>query len=388
MRNDLATIIHVNVSDFVASVMALKNPALHDRAFVVTHPAATRRVVITPSRRAFAEGIYAGMPIATALCKLPTLQLVSPDTLACNQVTVAMLNIASHYTPTVQSDGNGHLYLDVAGTTRLFGAPIDCAVRLRNEIQATLNLAPAVAVATNKLVAKVATRTIRPDGITQIRQGEEASFLAMQDITLLPGVGPRIGRLLTIAGFHTIGAFAALDDNQVIALLGKRGLLLRDAGRGWDPSLVDGRDFKIRTIQHRIDLSEPATTLTAIQSAIIVAVEHTGLQMRKERLACRVVQVTLFWADGGMSKGKKRSNHLLTLDREIFFVAWQATSQAMQRRIRIRACTLSLEQLYPADQELDLFALPREKCLQTAADALRIRFGAASVTRATTLFHV
>lgn len=388
MKREQTTIIHVNVTNFMASVMALNDPSLRNRAFAITHMAAARRIVIAPSNKAFAEGISVGMPIVTALHRLPSLQLVCPDSLACNQVSTALLTIAQRYTPTVQNDGKGHLYLDITGTSRLFGPPLDCAVRLRNEIQTRLGLHPAIAVAPNKLVAKIGTRTIRPEGIIQVRQGEEAAFLAVQDSSLLSGVGPSISRLLVAAGLHKIGQIAALDDGQVRALLGKRGLALRDAARGLDTSRVDGRELGTRTIDHRIDFDEPAYTLESIRSAIISAVEHVGLQMRKELLVCSALQVVVFWADGSSSEGRKTTTQPLVLDHELITVAWQATHQAMQRRIRIRACTVTLHKLSPASRELDLFTPPREELLQATIDAVRIRFGPASLTHAAAIFHV
>ena len=388
MKREQTTIIHVNVTNFMASVLALNDPSLRNRAFAITHMAAARRIVIAPSNKAFAEGISVGMPIVTALHRLPSLQLVCPDSLAYNQINKALLTIAQRYTPTVQNDGKGHLYLDITGTSRLFGPAIDCAVRLRNEIQAHVGLRPAIAVASNKLVAKIGTRTIRPEGIIQIQPGNESAFLAVQDSSLLSGVGPSISRLLAVAGLHTIGQIAALDDYQVIALLGKRGLSLRDAARGLDTSRVDGRELGMRTIHHRIDFTEPAYTLESIRSAIISAVEHAGLQMRKELLACSALQVTLFWADGSASDGRKTAKRPLVLDHELITAAWQATNQALQRRIRIRACTLTLRKLSPASRELDLFTPPREELLQTTVDAVRTRFGPASLTHAAAIFHV
>ena len=391
MAGDHASIIHVNVTNFAASVATSQDPSLADKAFAIAREGSARQIIMAPSRRAMEEGIHAGMPVATALRMVPTLTLISPDASACAKAESAMFEIASRYSPTIQHDSGGHMYLDVAGTTRLFGPPVDCAVRIRNEIHNRLGIEPAVAVASNKLVAKIGTRAIRPSGITQVREGDEELFLARQDMALLPGVGPTIGRLLAVAGFSDIGQLAALDDMQVEALLGRRGLALRNAARGWDISVVDPRHLGARTIHKRVDFSEPVGEIEALRAAMVAAAEDAGLDMRKELLACTAVNITLFWADGATSEGKHLSSHPLVLDSEVLEASWKAMQQAMRRRVRIRAFILSLQRLLPAKREPDLFTPPgptREERLQSAVDATRLRFGPATLTHAAAVFRV
>lgn len=390
MTRDHASVIHINVTNFAAAVAVVKDPSLADTAFVIAKEGAARQVVLAPSPRAMEEGIHAGMPVTTALRMFPSLRTVSFDATEIARADAAMFAIASRYSPTIQHDLGGHLYIDVAGTTRLFGPPIDCAVRIRNEIQEAMGMEPAVAVASNKLVAKIGTRTIRPHGIAHVRQGDESSFLAMQDIALLPGVGPSIGRVLSVAGFQDIGQLAALDDLQVTALLGKKGLALRNAARGWDSSLVDSRNIGTRSIRRRIDFAEPAYEMDAVRAAVITASEDAGVAMRADLLACSCITCTIFWADGSTSEGTWRSPRVMILDAEITDGTWSALQIALKRRVRIRAMAISLQDLSPAKREPDLFTpagISREERLQTAVDVTRIRFGMAALTHAAAVFH-
>ena len=389
MPSSYAHIIHINVTHFAAAVAIAKEPSLADTAFIIAKDS-NRQVVLAPSRRAIEEGIYAGMPVSHALHLCPALRTIAPDATATNRAESALLSIASRYCPTIQHDLGGHLYLDMVGTTRLFGPPVDCAVRIRNEIHEAMGMEPAVAVAANKLVAKIGTRTIRPSGITQVREGDEASFLAMQDIALLPGVGPSIGRLLSVAGFQDIGQLAMLEDQQVLALLGKRGLTLRNAARGLDSSFVDNREVGSRNIRRRIDFAEPVHDRDALRAAVVATAEDAGVSMRQELLSCSSVNCMIFWADGSSNEGTFRSASPLILDSEIIEGAWSALQCGMKRRVRIRAIVMTLQNLSPAKREPDLFtpAGPsREERLQTAVDATRRRFGMAALTHAATVFH-
>lgn len=390
MDHEQATIIHVNVADFAASVATRRDHSLTERPFVIAKEGSARPVVISVSPKARQEGIRAGMNLAAAIRIVPSLTVVSPDASACTKAEAALSEIASCYSPAVQADPGGHLFLDVSGTFRLFGPPVDCAVRIRNRIHDLLGMEGAVAVASNKLVAKIGTRAIRPSGIAQIRCGEEASFLSRQDVALLPGVGPSIGRLLQIAGFHEIGQVAKLDDPQVIALLGKRGVALRDAARGMDRTVVDPRLLTRRSIGKRVDFGEPAFDLQAIRAAVITAAEDAGLEMRKELLACSSIRITLFWADGATGEGGFRTHSPMVLDAKIIESAWIAMERAMKRRVRISSFYLALQDLEPATCEPDLFTPEgptREQRLQEAVDSARLRFGPVALTHAAAVFH-
>ncbi|MBI9094241.1 MAG: DNA polymerase [Sphaerochaeta sp.] len=391
MIGEQSSIIHINVTDFAAAVAIAKQPSLADTSFAIAKEGSVRRIIINPSRRAFAEGIRSGMPVAVALRLLPSLELVPFDARSYAKADAAITEIAQQYSPTIQCDGGGHLYLDAKGTTRLFGPPIDCAMRIRNAIHTRLCLEPAVAVAANKLVAKIGTRAIRPCGITQVGKGDEQMFLSRQDVSLLPGVGPSIGRLLSVAGIREIGQIAVLDDAQVVSFLGKRGLALRNAARGLDTSPLDSLALGQRKIFRRVDFAEPVNELESFRAAVIAASEDAGLEMRTQKLGCSEVLLSLAWSDGARSEAIRRTKGQWVLDQELMGASWAASSQAMNRRVRILAFTLSLQNLSPAWKEPDLF-IPegpsRDERLQAAVDASRTRFGVAILTHASAVIHV
>ncbi len=112
--------------------------------------------------------------------------------------------------------------------------------------------------------------------------------------------------------------------------------------------------------------------------------------MRQELMACMVIPIVLFWADGATSEGLYRARTPMVLDEEVMRGAWSATERAMSRRVRIRAFTISLQELSPARREPDLFTPEgptREERLQQAVDATRRRFGSVALTHAAAVFH-
>jgi DNA polymerase-4 len=297
-----ASVLYLTISDFASSVAQALDSSLVGKAFVIAKKHALRPFVLSSSFAARSEGIYRGMSVIHALHRCPSLIIVEPNPQACDRYDLALFEYASHYTPTLQASGGGDLYADMRGTTRLFGPPIDSASHLRRTIEKNLKVELSVAVATNKLVAHIGAHAVTPYGLTYIPPGEEASFLHSQDVQLLPGVGVRTQQLLHGAGFNTIGDVASLSDTECVAFLGKRGLTLRDAARGIDESIITNRPHALKDIHKRIDFFEPVFELEALEAALIQATEEAAFEMRKERLMCRRISLTLYWSDGVSSE--------------------------------------------------------------------------------------
>ncbi len=388
--NTQSSIVHLNVIDFAATVAIAKDHSLADSAFVVAKEEAARPVVLAVSQRAWSEGITPGMPLSMAQRLVRNMRVLLPDPSSCTAANKLMEKIVARYTPLVQNDSGGHLYLDLAGTTRLFGPHIDCAVRIRNEIVEQVGIDPVVALAPNKLVSKVVTRAIKPVGVAYVRTGEETAFLAHQDALLLPGVGPAMARILAVAGFREIGEIASLGDEETLALFGKRGFALRDSARGLDFSPVNPRDLSERTIRRQVDFPEPILTAADFHAALVCMMEDAGLEMRRSLFASSVLRITILYADGVRSEAQERSREPMVLDSELIEVAKRVSSRAFERRVRIRGMSLLLSGLGPVGRELDLFTPHGEsrfERIQKAVDTSRIRFGISAITRASAIAH-
>jgi DNA polymerase-4 len=227
------------------------------------------------------------MALVVAERQVKDLMVLPPDIPACELMNTEIEKVAACYAPVWENDRAGNLYLDITGTTGLFGPPPDCGRRILRDIFEKGEIRPAAAVACNKLVSKVATRTIRPTGLIQVHEGTEAEFLAHQDIRLLPGMGPGLLRTAAITGIREIGEVAALSVNEALSIFGKQGPLLRSMAQGIDGSRVEGtgasgRCGGERKITRQADFNEDVIDITAVRGALETLAEHGGLQMRNE----------------------------------------------------------------------------------------------------------
>ncbi|HZJ88745.1 MAG TPA: DNA polymerase, partial [Sphaerochaeta sp.] len=165
---DESAIIHVNIIDYAATLAQARDRSLAKSPFVIAMPHTRTPVVLSPSRLARSEGISRGMSVAHAQRRVPQLTVLHPDPHLIADADRTLSSVINSYSPAVYTEGGGHLYLDMRGTARLFGSPVTSALRLQQQIRHTLGCAAAVAVGPNKLVAKIATRTIRPTGLVEV----------------------------------------------------------------------------------------------------------------------------------------------------------------------------------------------------------------------------
>ncbi len=370
-------VCHLNVIGFRSAVAIAKDKSLRGRPFVIAGSSGGRSLALDCSPEAIRQGIMPGTALAAAEKKIADLMVLAPDISSYEIMNRELEKVAAHYAPVWENDRTGNVYLDITGTTGLFGAPVDCSSRILKEVFDQTGIRPAAAVSANKLVSKVATRTVRPTGLIQVQAGTEAHFLCHQDIRILPGMGAKLLRTASVTGMREIGDIAALSVSEAAALFGKQGHLLRNMALGIDERLVEEKGTERRIIQ-QADFDRDVIDETAIRGAIETLCEHGGLIMRRDKLGAAMITLTVIYADGVRAEGREKGKRLYVLDKDIFASAERIFFKIAVRRLRIRSIGLVLEGLLPLGYEPDLFEIEdetKDRSLQEAVDKIRTRFG-------------
>jgi DNA polymerase-4 len=233
-------VAHLDLDAFFAAVEQLEDPSLRRKPLIVGGDPRGRGVVATANYVARKFGIHSAMSCAEALRRCPHAVFVRPRHSLYRQYSQVVWSAVREVVPTVERTGLDEGYLDLGEVATDFLAARHHAEAVQAAVRGATSLTCSLGVATCKVVAKVASDRRKPGGLTVVRPGREASFLAPFDVRLLPGVGPRAEARLLAAGVTTIGALAALDDAALRRLLpGKVGTLLRDRARGIDPRGLD-----------------------------------------------------------------------------------------------------------------------------------------------------
>jgi DNA polymerase IV len=288
---------HLDLDAFFAAVEELESPALKEVPLVVGGDPHGRGVVATANYRARAFGIRSAMSCAEALRRCPHATFVRPRHSVYSQYSQAVWDVVRGVVPAVERTGLDEGYLDLGSVARDFGEARVLAGAVQTAVRGATSLSCSLGVGTSKVVAKVASDRRKPGGITVVPPGREAAFLAEFDLRLLPGIGPRTEDRLRELGLSTLGALAALGDDEIAAMLpGKVGLLLRDRARGIDPRGLEGPSENI-SVSTEETFERDVSDRAALHAELRRMAERLGAYLEKTGRAGRTVTTKVRYPD-------------------------------------------------------------------------------------------
>jgi DNA polymerase IV len=233
-------VAHLDLDAFFAAVEELENPELRSKPLVVGGDPHGRGVVATANYEARRYGIQSAMSCAEALRRCRHAVFVRPRHNVYREYSRAVWRAVEEVVPTVERTGIDEGYLQLDEIARDFLEARRVAEAVQAAVRGSTSLTCSLGVASCKVVAKVASDRRKPGGLTVVPPGREAAYLAPIDIRRLPGVGPKAEARMRSAGIETVGALAALTDDELRRLLpGKVGRILRDRARGIDPRSLE-----------------------------------------------------------------------------------------------------------------------------------------------------
>jgi DNA polymerase-4 len=393
-----ATILHVDMDAFYASVEVLLRPELAGQP-VIVGGAGPRGVVASCSYEARAYGVRSAMPSTQARRLCPAAVFLPGRFDVYHEYSRRIHEVFHAFTPTVEGIALDEAFLDVAGARRLFGPPGHIAQAIRDRLHAELGLWSSVGVASSKLLAKLASEAAKPraslsgpvlgPGVVEVAPGSELDFLHPLPVEALWGVGPATSRRLTRFGVVTIGDLAAIPRASLIAALGQaHGAALHDLAWARDPRPVEP-DRETKSIGHeetyRHDLDEP----DRLGQEVVRMADAVASRLRAAGLAGRTVTIKVRFADFLTITRSATGNRPLDTGPEIARLAGELLAQVdVARGVRLlgvsvanltadAARQLSLDELSTTD------APASWSDAAEAVDAVRARFGDDAVGPAT-----
>ena len=370
-------------------------PGLRARPLAVAPPGVDRATILALSPEARLAGVERGMPVRQALKRCPDLVLLPPNPRLYARASRALLEVLQVYAPVIEPRGYGHAFLDLTGTGRLFGPPVDVAARVQREVRARLRLPVSVGVAANKLVSQAATTVVKPEPLLEVPGGAEASFLAPHPLDVLPELHPKVRRRLDDYQLDLIGELAAIPESALCAVFGGAGRALRAQARGIDPRpvLPPERQAEFH-VAHA--LATDTNDLGVLHPLLRVLGERLGRRLRRRGLVARRLRVALTYADHTAAT-RAVVLRAAALDAELWDAARRAFTQANARRLAVRGVALTLDRLEEAEGQLELWGMglageaetgggselpsppTRGRALQHAIDRIRTRYGTRAI---------
>lgn len=261
--------MHVDMDYFFAAVEQRERGISGKPVIVGADPkhGKGRGVVSTCNYEARAFGVRSGMPISRAYALCPGAVFLPVNFELYERVSERIMLLLRRHADALEIAGIDEAYLDVSARAKDFDGARRIAEGMQREMLGQEALTCSIGVAPNKLVAKMASDSKKPGGITVVKPEAVRAFLEPLPVCRLPGVGAKTEQALKQQGISTIGQLAAADASALVARFGKMGLWFHQASHGVDESAVTER-YEAKSISRESTFDEDTGDAAVAEEAL------------------------------------------------------------------------------------------------------------------------
>ena len=379
-------IMHIDLDAFFVSVEQALHPELKGKLVVVGGRADRRGVVASASYEARAFGLHAGMPLKTASRLCPQAIFIEGNFQRYRTASAKFVAILEGLSPFIEQTGLDEAYLDVTGFESLHGTLKQMALAIKKRIRDEVGISASVGIAGCKVVAKVAAKQSKPDGLLEVAAGEETRFLAPLPINKLPGVGEKTEQVLRGLGVKTIGNLATMPPDTLKSRFGAFGTVLQNHARGVDDSKVEPPG-EAKSISRETTFAEDSRNLAFLEATLRYLGERVGADLRRHNKQTGCVVLKLRYADFTTITRHHSLNQATDTDEIIFETGRQLLGKALlAEKQPVRLIGIGVTSLTEAKQlnMLDASVSRLEK-LDKAVDRIRQKYGFTAIQTGRTL---
>lgn len=374
-------ILHIDLDAFFCAVEERLNPELKGKGFAVGGTPEGRGVVTSCSYAARRFGIKSAMPMIRAIRIHPELIIVHSHFEEYSKASRQVMEILRNLTPLFEQVSIDEAFLDI---TDLPESTRQIAVDLQAKIFHELSLPCSIGIATNKLIAKIATNIGKtrnrgitaPMAILEVPPGEEEKFLAFLPIDEMWGIGPKTALQIKKLGIYTIGDITKISEEKLVKSLGKYGYVLAQHARGIDDRSVAEGD-EIKSISSEITFYEDVNDEKELINTLLNLSVKIGYRLRKKELNCFTVRLKIRWPN--FQTHTRQLTLLQPTNQDSIIIASVKTLfyQIWKKGLKVRLIGVGVSQLTGYFQQLSLFDHKNEKeqRLLQAVDELHQKFG-------------
>jgi DNA polymerase-4 len=382
------TILHVDLNNFYASVECLYHPELKGKPVAVTGEAEARHgIILAKNNIAKKLGVKTGEVIWQARQKCPGLVCLPPDFRKYLRFSRLARAIYADYTDQIEAFGIDEAWLDVTGSTHIFGDGSKIADTIRRRLRDEMGVTGSVGVSFNKIFAKLGSDLKKPDATTIITEDNYRDLVWPLPAGELLYVGRSTRRKLENRAIFTIGELAQRDIHLLKLCLGVWGETLWHFANGLDVAPVRqvGEESFIKSVGNSTTTVRDLVSEEDVKMIVYVLAESVAARLRRHGFKCKTVAIQV------------RDNQLFTFERqgklaEPSFVSIDIANKALElfqrhynwekpiRSIGVRGTDLvTVNGLV----QLDIFDKNKgeAEALERTIDAIRQRFGAYSIQR-------
>ncbi|MBK7099373.1 MAG: DNA polymerase IV [Sphingobacteriales bacterium] len=372
-------IAHLDMDTFFVSVEHLRNPKLMGKPILIGSNNA-RGVVAACSYEARKFGIHSAMPMKAALRLCRHAIVVKSDYEAYSRYSRLVTDVIKDSVPLYEKASIDEFYIDMTGMDKYFGC-MKFAGELKQKIKKESGLPVSYGLASNKVVSKVATNEVKPNGQIEIPFGNEKNFLAPLSVLKIPGVGKETGYKLLKMGVETVKILSEIPVEYLQNLLGKYGSELWRKANGMDDSpVIPYREQK--SISTENTFQQDTIDLRFLNAELVRMTESIAYDLRRQNKLTGCVSVKIRYSDF-QTYTKQKMIAYTNADAVLIKEVKQLFNQLYERRLLIRLLGVRFTHLIPGCHQIDMFRDTEEDiALYQAIDSVKKRFGERLLMRA------
>lgn len=393
----LRNVLHCDMNNFYASVECMLDPALREYPVAVCGSVEERHgIVLAKNYKAKAFNVQTGDAVWQAKQKCKDLVIVPPHFEEYIKYSKLARSVYERYTDQVEPYGMDECWLDISGTSGIFGSPEKVANEIRETIKFELGLTISVGVSFNKIFAKLGSDMKKPDAVTEITPENYRETVWKLPAADLLYVGAATKKQLQRLGIKTIGDLANADEALLKNKLGKRGAVLRAFANGADdsPVLNVAEERNIRSVGNSLtacrDFETPEdvkAVLALLSDAVCSRLREAGARGGGVFISARSSALVVYRKQGKLPRETSHAQDVAKKSFELFAAVypWQES---------VRSVGVGVYDLKFGETQTDFFGLidgetcgaaEKKKRLDAAVDKLREKYGNAVIRQAIVL---
>ncbi len=372
-------IAHFDLDAFFVSVEQLRNPKLKGKPLLIGG-SSERGVVAACSYEARKFGIHSAMPMWKALRLCREAIIVKGDYEAYSKASKLVTDVITDTVPMFEKASIDEFYIDLTGMDRFFGC-LKFTDELKKKVNKESGLPISYGLASNKLISKVATNEVKPNGQIEIPFGFEKGFLAPLSVMKIPGIGKETGFKLLKMGVETVKTLSEIPVELMQNLLGKNGTELWRRANGIDESpVIPYREQK--SISTEETFQADTIDLVFLHSQLVRMTESIAFELRSQNRLTGCVTVKIRYSDFETHTIQK-SVPYTNADHVLIKTVKELFAKIYTRRILLRLIGVRFTQLTSGTYQVNLFEDTQEMIhLYQAIDNVKKRYGEKMLVKA------
>jgi DNA polymerase-4 len=379
--------MHIDLDAFFVSVEQVDAPSLKGKPVVVGGKPEGRGVVAAASYEARKFGLHSGIPLVTASRLCPQAIFIQGSFPKYREASRKFMAILADFSPYLEPMGLDEAYLDVTGFESLHGSIEEMARAIKRRVNRELGINASIGIAGGKIVAKVASEMSKPDGLLEVKEGEDAAFLAPLPVGKLPGIGQKTAPKLKSLGIDTIGKLSAAPPEALKSHFGASGEVLKRFAGGIDDREVEP-PAAAKSTSRETTFERDSKDAALLESTLRYLGEKVGADLRRHNKRARCVTLKLRYGDFTTITRRTTLNQSTDSDRLIFETGRKLMKRALSSEKRaVRLIGIGAAELVEAGRQLEMLdnSAQRQEQLDRTIDRIRRKYGFTAIQTGRTL---